>query len=517
VSLASISDFWSQIDWSDSHVRVTAAFLLTAALIFLSGKLPKRKGKDAAKNVPKHGGSLFGRFRHEQSIKVAGKRFDVAWRHIGIVGTTGSRKSTLLALLLIALKKRFVFVAGDHAPPLLNLTLSRGGIVWKPRGDVAWYPWGGDLELAVQRVEHMFPARGDDAGVHRSMFKSAARKAWGAVGERERDVSQVIAALPSAGASSKTMTENWSARLNELVESLGDSLKTGAQGGFDLCEALASGKDVGFALNSFADVSNRERFAKIAALEVLRAADQIGNLSVAFDEVGLLGAELFAESVRTLRVRLCTGLFASHIVKDFPEILRGLVAIWFFGQTPGTDKATRDWMAHATFDTVPPENFGEHALPLGKFYVSANGRVQTLTVPIWRNRVVPQVSELQDTITQTDLEDSGTMGDEPPDKRVYAYADVVTDDDGTQHWLWREGAPVNQTTGYPRLSIDGKQQYVHIVWWEKLHGPRPFGPDGNVMTVDHMCKHGKRCVSPWCKQLLTRGRNSAARWQRAKA
>ena len=98
---------------------------------------------------------------------------------------------------------------------------------------------------------------------------------------------------------------------------------------------------------------------------------------------------------------------------------------------------------------------------------------------------------------------------EPPEPRVERYSERIG-----EHWVWREGAPVNQTTGYPRLKIDGRYQYVHIVWWEHVNGPRPRGDDGELLTVDHTCKYGKRCVWPGCKRLLTRGGNSQDRWER---
>jgi hypothetical protein len=55
---------------------------------------------------------------------------------------------------------------------------------------------------------------------------------------------------------------------------------------------------------------------------------------------------------------------------------------------------------------------------------------------------------------------------------------------------------------------------VHIVWWEHAHGPRPRGADGELLTVDHTCEFGKRCVWPGCTRRLPRGANTEARWER---
>ena len=79
---------------------------------------------------------------------------------------------------------------------------------------------------------------------------------------------------------------------------------------------------------------------------------------------------------------------------------------------------------------------------------------------------------------------------EPPDARITKYSERIG-----EHWIWRDRAPVNVTTGYPRLKIAGKYEYVHIVWWEHVNGPRPVGEDGELLTIDHKCEFGKRCVA----------------------
>ena len=43
---------------------------------------------------------------------------------------------------------------------------------------------------------------------------------------------------------------------------------------------------------------------------------------------------------------------------------------------------------------------------------------------------------------------------------------------------------------------------------------RPQWDDGSKLTVDYACEIGTRCVWPGRKQLLTRGGNTAARWER---
>jgi hypothetical protein len=383
--------------WATENTRYAVILLGVAALAFVvlpGGKQSPRATRPTTqvppeKPLPKHGGqTLIERIRkpHAKPVKVGGITFDRAWRHIGVIATTGARKSTLLALLADELGVPCIVITGDHAPPLENWTRSVSGWVWTPRGHVAWYPWGGPLEYAVQRAEYMHPSTSGDVGVGRSMFKQAARVAWRAADERGeiRTLAQLRAVLPSVvrGQTSAMMVENWTARLQELEQSLGDSL--GAD--LDIVETLRQGTSVMISLNSFQDTSNRGRFAHIAVLEAMRAADTLGNIGVVIDEVGLVGGELFDDAVRVLRVRLCAGLFASQLFEDFPPAVRDNIGVYFLGQQSGAARASRQLSSETTFGTVAPEAFGEHALPHGTFYVVAGGRVQVTKVPTWERR-----------------------------------------------------------------------------------------------------------------------------------
>lgn len=536
--------------WSPSFALL-GLLLLGVVMLRLGGNKARRKSDDV--DLPAFGRHWFGGVlaRHERRVTIDRAHFDIAWRHVGLLGTSGSRKSTLMAMLLEQIGKRYVCLTGDHSPPLLNLTYARGGIVWTPRGAVAWYPWGGPLELAVQRVEHMFPATSSDAGVHRSMFKQAARKAWADVDERARDVRQVIAVLPdiATGASGKMMVENWGARLQELVDSLGGSLRPASDGGFDLVDELRAGRDVMFALNSFADVSNRERFARIAILEVLRASDQAGNLTAAIDEVGLLGAELFAESVRTLRVRLCTGLFASHIAKDFPDVLKGLITVWFLGQLP--EESDAKWASSKTHHRVPWEHFGEHKLRLGHFWLVAGGRVQPVSVPTWRTRAVPDVHEILALPwplepVSPEIEDLGGIQavtgckdglyGEQVDEGVPAWL-PIEDEQLVRIWRHHERVGDHELSKYRRNNVGRPQgSYRNRLWItaalmlavyegrDLAEVQRRMGDaSAQGLSVDHLCRtldptlsaeDEKRCQRVEHLRFITKGGNTAVAWKR---
>jgi hypothetical protein len=70
---------------------------------------------------------------------------------------------------------------------------------------------------------------------------------------------------------------------------------------------------------------------------------------------------LFADVVRTLRVRKVTGLFASQIEDDFPSEVRGNVNVWFLGQQSGGDRKSGQSSSDCTFGLVPPEHFGRRS------------------------------------------------------------------------------------------------------------------------------------------------------------
>jgi hypothetical protein len=365
----------------DSNAKLLAILALGLVLVWLGRKRqvqsPHARGELELPTVGRH--AWWGLFaRHERRATVGGAHFDIARRHVGILDTSDSSKSTLLALLVQQIDQTYAGLTADRSPALLNLTRARGGLVWEPRGKLGWYAWGGPLELAVQRVEHFLPATGADTAEHRAVFRDAAHFAWADVDEHARDVRQIMAVLP------QLVSEQWNTRLQQLVASLGTSLRTAAEGGIDLSEELDRGRDVVFALDGCADAAVRQRLARIVVLEMLRAADRVGNLSAVIDEVGLLGADLFTESARRLRARMCTGLFASHVASDFPSSITGLINVWFIGQISGSDKQSRMWASDTTFGRVPAEHFGEHTLPLCTFWLVANGRIQRVKVPTWR-------------------------------------------------------------------------------------------------------------------------------------
>lgn len=499
MSLTSATDLLLGL-WANDQTRIALLLLGAAAFLFLflpGGKkaAQKRNAQQAEKRLPTLGrSSLLHRLQHrpEKPVRIAGVTFDRAWRHIAVVATTGARKSTLLAMLAEQLDMPCIIITGDHAPPLENWVYSVGGWLWRARGGIGWYPWGGPLELAVQRAEFMHPSTSGDVGVGRAMFKQAARVAWQAADDRGelRTLAQLREALPAVvkGQTSAMMAENWTARLKELEDSLGSSL--GDE--LDIVEALRNRISVMVSLNSFQDVANRKRFASIAVLEALRAADTLGNIALIFDEVGLIGADLFEDAVRVLRVRLCTGLFASQLFDDFPAPVRDNIGVYFLGQQSGAARSSRQLSSETTFGLIPPEHFGSHVLPHGKFFIVHDGHVEQLNIPTWQPRHMHMPIPLPIPVSRiTDTQNKKVTGSAGPDDTQERVAE-------------RASGPL--VYGPPEMPEywGGDEQLINI--W--LHHTFPDGLNGCYESTYRLTNRGRPTCSyknqQWSTYILSK-------------
>jgi hypothetical protein len=72
---------------------------------------------------------------------------------------------------------------------------------------------------------------------------------------------------------------------------------------------------------------------------------------------------------------------------DFTPPVRDNIGVYFLGQQSGAAYTSRDLSSKTTFGVVPPEAFGKHALPHGKFYVVHGGRIETAYVKTWEDRM----------------------------------------------------------------------------------------------------------------------------------
>jgi hypothetical protein len=84
--------------------------------------------------------------------------------------------------------------------------------------------------------------------------------------------------------------------------------------------------------------------------------------------------------------------------------------------------------------------------------------------------------------------------------------------DATGCWIW-QGTPAK--TGYGRMSVGDRLQYVHRLSYEQHVGPVPDG-----LTIDHLCRV-RLCCNPEHLEPATREENTrrenAVRWAGAEA
>lgn len=76
-------------------------------------------------------------------------------------------------------------------------------------------------------------------------------------------------------------------------------------------------------------------------------------------------------------------------------------------------------------------------------------------------------------------------------------------------WLWEPGNPKGcDRDGYGIVSIDGKQQRVHRLMYERAYGVGSIGfePSGKPMEIDHLC-YNRRCGRPEHLERVTHAEN----------
>jgi hypothetical protein len=335
--------------------------------------------------------------RMREPLDIGGVVIESWQKHIAIGGTTGARKTTLIANLIMRSTEPVAFIAGDSSPFAIQAIRAIGGYVWSPSGDMGLYCFPGTPNEAAQiatillkRVPGM-----SDSGLQRGMARGVFREyfelcdAQGAMRTWEGLEQYLYVARPPRGLPNRNfeqMRANWISRIIELRAQLGPALGND----LNVVDILRSGVSFGFDLNAFSDIELAEDFGELAVRLVQHAADSVGNFWWIVDELSLFNSELLARIVRTCRVRLVKFVGASQVISDFGDTLRGLVKVWYIGEQTAADGASRKWCSDLTMGYVPPENFAEQGTPPGFFYVVADGRIQEAQLPIWRT---PRESE----------------------------------------------------------------------------------------------------------------------------
>lgn len=402
--------FWQSL-YAQQNTR-WAIFLLIAAGVFFvvtGGLGAKVAGTTSASDnastraqyqrkvaLPKTGN--LGWFRKRvhrwvEPITVSGVTVETAQKHIAIGATTGARKTTLIASMIMQARRPCVVIAGDNSPYALEAMRARGWRVWSADGkNGGLYVFEGTPNEAAQIVTVLLNPRRTigDTGLQRGMARGVFRDAIQAMDDAGVPRSwpalkqALLDADPPEGLTNRNFDQakaNWVSRIKELMEALGPAL------GHDISvlDCVRSECGLFFDLNAFSDLDLAQCFGEAAVRLTQHAADKTGDFWWIIDELALFDSELLGQIVRTCRIRRVKFVGASQIISDFGKTLRGLVKIWFVGEQTAADSESRRWCSDLTMGYAPPENFSEHATPPGFYYVVADGRTQSLQIKPWHH------------------------------------------------------------------------------------------------------------------------------------
>jgi energy-coupling factor transporter ATP-binding protein EcfA2 len=492
------------------------------------------------------------------------------------LGAPGSGKTTLAMLLVQALERNEtagVILDPKPSRQLAEAVAAVDGIIWTLGGALAWDALPDDpTELANQLLE-IEPVDGQ-----MRVYRNAARLQALAIGQylqrcHEHPTLARVADLMRPGALTKhPEAPKFSQTEWEGVRSFGTSLQILSRGAagrsLDLTvtsrqvlrleDAIADGKVVLFQLDSSRlPEESRQVGAWVlrAMLRLLRQPRPCWLIADEFVRLGWQGRhalELLAMGREFGKPVVLLSQGPSDFRELGPHALDQVAqdAAWIIAFRQGTrDSETaarllgvrpteeRSWtndgretvrivereiVPASVLEDLQPGSAWVRVPPIERRRV----RVEPVRVALPKQFQVDTAERLSpgDTYGTASAGDTGTQNEtalaslshrstdeEPPDPRIERYSDIVG-----VHWVWRQGAP--SSNGYPRLKMrDGKYAYVHILWWEHINGPRPKGDDGELLTVDHTCEFGTRCVWPGCKRLLGRGPNTEARWARERS
>jgi hypothetical protein len=403
----------AQALWTNEAIRPGLVLLGVVALVFFipTGKGAQKSAQVAAKvdkPLPKVGGQGFierrrSPARFERPLTLYGRTYETYERLIGIASIPGTGKSSILAEMMWQSGGRCIVVSGGKSPPLIDTVYAMGGRHWETTGVLGIDLLSGDYRRVPQVLEEMFDKGAGDGGLFRSLFRQITRDYLKAVdvAGNPRSFEGIVQALRNAKAAdypgvNPTMIGNWSARMNEVLDSLGPALGTD----LNVLEACTVGVPVLFTLDKRRDPSGslRRMFAK-AAISAGTQAVAAGHAPMfLIDELGLLDADAIAEDARTFREAGVLFAAAAHGKQDFGQDLRSLIDFWIFGTLAADEPESRRWASETTFGTRSSESFGGHALPKGHFVVWDGSRVHDdLVVPrytqrewIWSTPALPE-------------------------------------------------------------------------------------------------------------------------------
>jgi len=527
---------WLPTVWADEQLHIPLLLLAVAGVLFFvwqpRAKTEKNTNATARAEyqqsikLPRSGNRGFldrHTTRWVEPIHIGGLTIETKDKHISIGATTGARKTTLIANLIMQAKRPCVVIAGDSSPYALEAMRARGWRVWSADGkNGGLYCFEGTPREAAQIITALFRMSANDTGLQRGMAAGVFRNAIAAM-DAARIArswpalrSALLIADPPDGLTNKNFDAAkvaWLARIDSLMDTLGPAL------GHDVSvlDCVQSECGLFFDLNAFSDMDMASRFGELAVRLTQHAADRTGDFWWIIDELGLFDADLLGQIVRTCRIRRVKFVGASQIISDFGKTLRGLVKCWFVGEQTAADHESRKWCSDLTMGNVPPENFAEHATPPGYYYVVADGHTQHLQIQRWHHpkpistlRVYstrPRPQDQDEAVLlmagrlhdDGGMVDSGTEDDEEgveqdgqpvwvtrdPDRQRF-WSKMRRESCGCLRWLGGDNGQGRPKAHLTIVGGDGKKrktsQTVYVVTYEWVHGEDSAEP-----TLDHRC------------------------------
>lgn len=332
--------------------------------------------------------------------------------HFGMVAMSGGFKTTLMALMLrqrLARGRACVVLTGGDSDQLETEVRAAGGWVIRPHASpLTFNAFEGTPTFMAQGWAGLFPTN-SEAKVYHSAFEIACIRYFESTSHYSvHDLKKfVLDYEPPDDTGSKLwkgMKEGYVGIRLELMEMafgdwIGDQLS--------ILDCVKRKIPIMFVADS-ADDPDLNRFAAALVWQGINyAIREKGGVDVFVDELGRLPQQLVGDHVRTWRRNKSHLIVGTHSQADFTDIIGDLVHIWALGRMTASAVKTRQWASDLTWGTVPPENFGAHALEQrtylddatkrpreGYFYVVDLERVQQAAVPLYSppKKVLPRAS-----------------------------------------------------------------------------------------------------------------------------
>lgn len=332
--------------------------------------------------------------------QVGAYRISTKRRQAGVVGATGSRKSTLGAKLITG-ERPTLILTGEPSDPFRAATyrlLLRGkAVYWSALSNVGWNMLLGDPLECAERLTGGTKKTEQDTGLGRGLAQEAIAVRFimaDQAGEtRTWDmVDEAMVWLIAQGQQTRDQNmigagQRWQQRFRRLRMGLGESL--GHQ--LDLEREMERGRTVMMEMSSMRSPESTPFVAANILLDAKRAILRVPGGRLLIDE-GWAFKERISEVVEVVRAGRRLGwevYFFTQLPQDYPVEMLGNFRTWVFLMQVGTNVGALEWCSRAVHRRLPSEAFAEGVLKEGEGWLLTGGRLVRITIPTWKIRNLP--------------------------------------------------------------------------------------------------------------------------------